>query len=209
MKTSKNFAPSVLPISFRKSDEPLQSGHSFFMEEIWKSIPGYSRYLASNKGRIKRLYRWIVDSKGNEYALPEKMLKQFNNGNGYKLVGTVSDLGKTQGAQVHRLVALAFLENPNNYPQVNHIDSDRANNVLENLEWVSVRENSVHGQRRFKKTSKYPGVFHRPERYGKKWSYSVMHNKKIRYGKYFHTEDEAYNAYKEFCRENNIQNKYA
>jgi hypothetical protein len=63
--------------------------------------------------------------------------------NGYMFVG-LSDGKKRTTFSVHRLVALLFIDNPHNYPEVNHIDFDKTNNKIENLEWVSHSDNSKH-----------------------------------------------------------------
>lgn len=213
MKTSKNFAPSVLPIPVRESDQPLQSGQFFFMvnleNEIWKDIPGFSRYSISNKGRVKRKYREIIDSIGRKYFVPERLCAIYLT-KGYLVSTIVRDDGKSLSLGIHRLLALGFIPNPENKPQVNHIDLNKTNNSFENLEWVSIRENVLHGHiRRKAKISQYPGVYYGKDRNVKKWKFRIMCNGKNYSSKYYHTEEEAYIAYKQFCKDNNIQNKYA
>ena len=99
------------------------------MNEIWKSIKGYEdKYEVSNLGRIR-------NSKG-------EILNQYEV-NGYKKI----DLWKKNSRKkfrVHRLVAEAFLPNPNNLPAVNHKDFNRTNNCLDNLEWISTRDNNIY-----------------------------------------------------------------
>lgn len=98
-----------------------------------------------------------VDEFGNVYALPrekrtptttfiskERKLKPYNNGYGYMLVDMRKD-GKRYMRVVHRLVAEAFIPNPNNLPQVNHIDGNKNNNCVTNLEWCTCSENQQHG----------------------------------------------------------------
>ena len=72
-----------------------------------------------------------------------KTLRSYDNGHGYKTVCLCID-GKPKHYYVHRLVASAFVENPNDYPEVNHIDEDRGNNRAENLEWCTGSENMLH-----------------------------------------------------------------
>ena len=104
---------------------------------------------------LEELYE--VDEKGNVYALPrkkrtptteyiskERKLKPYNNGYGYMLVDMRKD-GKRYMKVVHRLVAEAFIPNPNNLPQVNHIDGNKSNNNVDNLEWCTCSENQLHG----------------------------------------------------------------
>lgn len=92
----------------------------------WRDIPGYEGlYQASNTGEIRN---------------KRKVLSQFTNNNGYKRVNFYINGVKTKPL-VHRLVALAFVENPNNYPEVNHKDNDRTKNDYTNLEWVEHDEN--------------------------------------------------------------------
>lgn len=78
----------------------------------------------------------VKDSKG-------LVRKWYDNGNGYKVV-SVREMAETRMRYVHRLVARAFLPNPNNLPQVNHIDCDKQNNCVSNLEWISASNNIRH-----------------------------------------------------------------
>ena len=75
-----------------------------------------------------------------------KSLRSHDNGHGYKTVCLCID-GKPKHYYVHRLVASAFVENPNDYPEVNHIDEDRGNNRAENLEWCTSKYNKNYGRR--------------------------------------------------------------
>ncbi len=113
------------------------------MQEIYKDIKGYEGlYQISNLGNIRSLDRQSWN--GNSYfTLKGKQLKPANNGHGYLWVYLSKD-GKTKYNYIHRLVAEAFIENPENKPCVNHIDFDRQNNCVENLEWVTYTENETH-----------------------------------------------------------------
>lgn len=110
------------------------------MTEIWKDIKGYEGlYQVSNLGRVKSLD--IVDRLGRKHKSNIKY--QNDNGNGYLIVNLKHN-GKQKNHLVHRLVAEAFIENPENKKEVNHIDGDKLNNRVDNLEWVSRSENLKH-----------------------------------------------------------------
>lgn len=110
------------------------------MEEIWKDIEGYENiYQVSNLGNVKRLNTTTIRVDGKKYKRPTKILKPFKSQKGYLLV----DLGK-KTYSVHRLVAIAFIPNPNDLPQVNHKDGDKTNNKVDNLEWCTNKENQQH-----------------------------------------------------------------
>lgn len=115
------------------------------MLEIWKPIPILNNlYEASNFGRIKRLARDVYKSNGVVSHFQEKILTNVvNKNNGYCEV-CISLNGYKRNYRVHRLVCYAFLPNPKNKPLVNHIDSNKQNNKLENLEWSTSSENNQH-----------------------------------------------------------------
>jgi hypothetical protein len=144
MKTSKNFAPSVLPIPILESDEPLQSGLTFFMDnetEIWKDIPGYEGiYQASSFGRIKSTYRQ------KRILKPQKAKKYFHL--------RLSKDKKISIHLLHRLIAKTFKENSENKKTVNHIDGNPLNNFACNLEWATQQENILHKINILKKGSR-------------------------------------------------------
>lgn len=111
-------------------------------EEIWKDIPGYEGvYQASNLGRIRGVDR--IDVGGRKWK--GKVLSQCVC-RGYKKVGLNYARINKQCA-VHRLVALAFIPNPNGYEQINHKDENPANNMVENLEWCDYMYNRNYGNR--------------------------------------------------------------
>jgi len=107
--------------------------------EIWKPVNGYEGiYEISNLGRVKSLnYRRT----GNE-----KILKQVKKTKGY-LALTLYKNGSYKQHRIHRLVADAFIPNPDNLPQVNHIDEDVTNNRVDNLEWCDNKYNCNYGNR--------------------------------------------------------------
>lgn len=101
------------------------------MEEIWKDIPGY-----------EGLYK--VSSFGNVFSLRcNRCLKQHPVNGGYLLVPLSSDKRKLW--LVHRLVAIAFIPNPDNLPEVNHKDENTTNNCVKNLEWCTRKYNAHYG----------------------------------------------------------------
>ena len=112
-------------------------------DEVWKDIEGYEGlYQVSTCGNVKSLPKVRRNGTGT-YIQKERLLKPSNTSTGYKKVELCKD-GKRKGFKVHRLVAIAFIPNPDNKPEVNHIDGNKINNNIDNLEWVTSSENSVH-----------------------------------------------------------------
>ena len=113
--------------------------------EIWKDIPGWEGlYQASNLGRIKRLPLSFIYSDGQRHYYPEKIYVPSVSGNGYKQVTLRRPGGEQQHLYVHRLVAKTFLERPEGCDVINHLDADKTNNNIENLEWTTLSGNSIH-----------------------------------------------------------------
>ena len=121
------------------------------MKEIWKDIEGYSGlYQVSDLGNVKAL------GNGNSNNSKERILKTNKNHKGYLLVG-LSKQGKRKQHLVHRLVAMAFIDNPNNLEQINHRDECKTNNASSNLEWCTNEYNinyGTHNQRVAESNSK-------------------------------------------------------
>lgn len=108
------------------------------MEEIWKDIEGFEgRYQVSNLGRVRS---FVVPEKAGRILKPA-----FDGKKNYLFVNLYKEGGSKQGINVHRLVATAFVPNPNNYPQVNHINEIKTDNRAENLEWCTIKYNSNYG----------------------------------------------------------------
>ena len=111
------------------------NSHSNNIEEIWKDIPNYKGYQVSNLGRVKSLPK----KTNNQFSNKEIILKPIRQKTGYY---NVNISGKIFG--IHRLVALTFIDNLNNLPQVNHKDGNKSNNCVDNLEWCTASQNIKH-----------------------------------------------------------------
>jgi hypothetical protein len=113
-----------------------------FPQEIWKDISGYEGYYqVSNLGNVKSMSR-IVPGPRVPIRVKERILKPIKNNQGYNQV--VLSKQNRKNVLVHRLVAFAFLENPDNLPDINHLDSNPLNNKLSNLEWCTATSNQEH-----------------------------------------------------------------
>lgn len=121
------------PPSLATEKEPCTEG-----KEVWKPIPGFAkRFECSTLGRIKT-------NSFNKTKILEPDVEKFRTRNAYLTVFITDDIGKQRTMKVHRLVALTWLSNPENLPEVNHKDKDIYNNRLSNLEWCSRQENQQH-----------------------------------------------------------------
>lgn len=114
------------------------------MIEIWKDVPGYEgRYQVSNLGNVKSLPKEKKGTLGGSYVTAEKILSAATV-NGYKKALLYKD-GKRIFHSVHRLVAIAFLDNQ--LAEVNHINGVKTDNRVENLEWCSSQQNVIHSHK--------------------------------------------------------------
>ena len=115
------------------------------MVEEWKDIKGYEGlYQVSNKGNVRTLEHKIVNKLGRTQLVKGRNLKIHTYPNGYKDV-MLQNKGVAKRYLVHRLVAEAFIPNPENFSEVNHKDESRDNNVVTNLEWCSRKYNCNYG----------------------------------------------------------------
>ena len=134
------------------------------MKEIWKPIEGYEGlYEISNFGNVKSLARsWNFRDYGNGKVQvvksKEKILKNTISKCGY-MQARLSKNNKHGLKAVHRLVAKAFIPNPENKPQVNHIDGNKQNNRVDNLEWCNNSENQLHAWKLGLQTPYWKGKF--------------------------------------------------
>lgn len=112
--------------------------------ELWEDIVGVTNYQISNLGNVKRLKHKKPRGKSSiqEYrTYKEAYLSPYVGTNGYVVVNIV---GKPY--YVHRLIAIAFIPNPEHLPEINHIDCNKTNNELSNLEWCTRQQNAKHAQ---------------------------------------------------------------
>ena len=141
------------------------------MEELWKDIDGYEGlYQVSNLGNVKSL--------NYNRTGKERILKPGNNGLGYLNVLLCKN-GKTKTFKIHRLVANAFIPNPYNKPEVNHKDENKTNNCVDNLEWMTSKENNNYGTRN-ERISKLVLQFTKNGEFVKEWL--SMHQIEIELG---------------------------
>lgn len=128
---------------------------------VRKAVNGYEGYYEVDQfGNVYGCDRVVrVNDNGREYDKPlnEKRLKQSLHSQGYKTVSLTKN-GKTRTYFVHRIVAEAFIQNPNNLPMVNHKDEDKTNNYVENLEWCTAKYNNTYGSKTERQAEKVRGV---------------------------------------------------
>lgn len=155
------------------------------MEEVWKKIDWIdglnSDYEVSNTGRIISTSHLQYLGKYHTYKRIYKKyeLTPSDNGNGYLYI-TVTIDGKRKNLYVHRIIATAFLDNPDNKPHVNHIDRNKHNNNAENLEWCTVSENVRHSlpfRKPFENVSnEHPKYGKGITKHGKRYTVVINHN---------------------------------
>lgn len=116
--------------------------HCFFEQEVWKDIQGLEGcYQVSNMGRVRSVSRIVRAGKNKQRRTSGRVLTPWKTRHGYLQV----NLGRNGKAAIHRLVARAFIANPDNYPDVNHKDENKANNIASNLEWCNHSYNALYG----------------------------------------------------------------
>lgn len=112
-------------------------------EEIWKDIIGFEGYYQVNpKGFVKSVSKKLPNKNGFR-TTKERIIANSDNGSGY-FVCCLSKNNKRSSVLLHRIVAINFIPNPYNLPEVNHKDGDKSNNSVGNLEWCTRKENIEH-----------------------------------------------------------------
>ena len=111
--------------------------------EEWRPVPGYPNYEVSNTGRIRSIDH--IDNIGR--FRKGKELKQVSDGKGNYLYVTLCRQGMNRRESIHRIVAFAFIPNPDGYNEINHKDEDKKNNVASNLEWCTRSYNNAYNGR--------------------------------------------------------------
>lgn len=132
------------------------------VKEVWKPVKGFEGfYEISNYGRVKSKERYVL-CKNKPTKIKGKILKFGINSSGYCFVIMVKDNIRKMHL-VHRLVAEHFIPNVNNLPQINHIDENKENNHVSNLEWCTAKYNVNYGMRSQKVSEKLRGRYNRED----------------------------------------------
>lgn len=114
---------------------------------MWNDVKGFEGlYQVSDRGEVKRVEHYSKYKTTGTKLMPERIKTQGIDRNGYKTVMLYKGTSKKL-CKVHRLVAEAFIDNPNSLPQVNHIDENKTNNKVNNLEWCDAKYNNNYGTR--------------------------------------------------------------
>ena len=143
--------------------------------EVFRSITEYDNYEVSNFGNVKN-------------KQTARILKPGKDTHGYYFVNLCKN-GKHKSFKIHRLIAIAFIDNPLNKPYIDHINNQRTNNNLSNLRWVTSKENSMNSSMSCKNTSGIKGVcWHKRDR---RWQVFIMLNSKQIYLGLYNTLEEA------------------
>ena len=133
-------------------------------KDTWVMIDGFPFYEVSNEGHVRTIQHTIIRKNGAPFTVRAKELLGSDNGSGYLRVYLYKD-GIKKREYIHRLVASAFIENPNNAPFINHKDNDPTNNAVENIEWCTHEENMawMRKQGRDKRTNAWLNNLHKSQ----------------------------------------------
>lgn len=165
-----------------------------FEGEVWKPVVGHEdSHLVSCYGRVKSLDR-VIQGRWGTQLRKGKMIKTKQERTGY-LSSAICVFGKINTYKVHRLVGLAFIENPLNKKQIDHIDGKKINNIYSNLRWATSRENNLYKFEKMDTTSKYHGINFDP--CAKIWVARITIGGTRRHISRFEDEYEAHLAYQD------------
>jgi hypothetical protein len=159
------------------------------MTEEYRDINDFPNYQVSNLGNVRNKTRGNVLN-------PMIRIKNKITGYGCYVVGVTDTEGKQKKVSIHRLVALAFLPNPENKKDVDHIDRDTTNNNLSNLRWATRTENNLNTKIRSDNASGHKGVYWIETR--KKWRAEICINKNNIFIGSYNTIEEAIKAREDF-----------
>lgn len=161
----------------------LMYNNLFAMEEIWKDIPGYEGlYQVSNLGRVKSFDRYVEYDNGRGIHYHKgRFIKPSISPGGYRIIGLYKEKVR-RSAKVSRLVAEAFIPNPDNLPIVNHKDENKTNDTVENLEWCDIKYNTNYGTgiERMVNTKYHNGVYKHMDLKGLRTSNINLYRKILR-----------------------------
>jgi D-arabinose 1-dehydrogenase-like Zn-dependent alcohol dehydrogenase len=160
--------------------------------EIWKTITDFTNYEVSSYGNVRN-------------KITNYILKPIKHSTGYSVINLCGN-NTRKTTRLHKIVATHFIYNEFNDECINHINGIKSDNRVENLEWISQRENVTHSYLKIKKTSKYHGVSFSKSR--NKFIARVRIDNKVKSLGWFINEIDAYNEVLNFLKENNIKNKY-
>jgi len=160
--------------------------------EEWRCVAEYEGlYEVSNLGRIRSLDHTTVDTKNIERSFKGRVLSLSTDSHGYN-IKTLYLNGERCAFRLHRLIAQAFISNPNDLPYIDHVDGNKENNNINNLEWVTAQENTERYHSKIESSSKYNKVSFSPSH--KKWiAQLLVDGKSIHIGS-FDSEDDAHFA---------------
>ena len=145
------------------------------MKEEYRKIEGFENYEISNLGNVRNM-------------TTGKILTQQKRNDGYKHLNLTSNY-KIKGVLIHRLIAVAFIPNPDNKPNVDHIDNNRSNNDISNLRWCSQQENMCNKKVNTTSQSGIKGVSHHKET--NLYQAKIKHNGITRTIGYYKTTEDA------------------
>ena len=151
------------------------------MKEIWKDIEGYEGlYQISSLGKVKSLPKITFNAKG-QYKTKERILKYGKNQYGYFQISLWKD-GKRKNKPIHKLIATMFIPNPKKYKIINHIDGNKQNNNIQNLEWCTQKHNVKEAYRLGLTSKRYKSVnqYDLHNNFIKTWKSIAEINKKLK-----------------------------